>query len=277
MTRINVINANARSLKPKTNSLLDCITELDSDFALLTETWLNDEHIEELQQDLSLGSGLGLLALNRKPLNNGVSYGGVAITWRESVGRLSKIQVKNSDEYEVLAAAVSLRGHSRKLVLVVCYVPPGYNRDRGKGAIDYVESVVIELKRRYQDSYVLVGGDFKQWRIDEAMDNFADIKEVGVGPRRGRRSIDQVFTNMYRSVTESGTKTPLETEDDDKGKTKKSDHRVVFCKISLQRRTKFRWINYSYRHYNDESVRKFREWIVSVSYTHLTLPTTPYV
>ena len=79
MTKLNIINANARSLKPKTSSLIDCMTELDVDFAILTETWLNDNQIGELQQDLSLGSGLGLVALNRKAHDNGVSYGGVAV------------------------------------------------------------------------------------------------------------------------------------------------------------------------------------------------------
>ena len=64
---------------------------------------------------------------------------------------------------------------------------------------------------------------------------------------------------MFRSITESGTVTPLETEDDEDGQTKKSDHRVVFCKFLLQRRTKFRWVTYSYRHYNEDSVKKFRE------------------
>ena len=236
MTKINIIIANTRSLKPKTESLLDCINELDSDFALLTDTWLHDEQVEKLQQDLSLGSGLGLLALNRKPGNNGVSYGGVAIAWRETVGKLTQITVKNRDDYEVLAAAVSLKGHSRKLVLVVCYVLPGYSRERGRGAMDYVESVVIELKRRFQDPFVLIGGDFNHWKIDAALENFADIKEIDVGPTRGRRSIDRLFTNMSRSVTESGTVTPLETEDDEEGNTKKSDHKVVYCKISLQRR-----------------------------------------
>lgn len=33
MTVINIINANARSLKPKTKSMLDCMTEMDIDFA----------------------------------------------------------------------------------------------------------------------------------------------------------------------------------------------------------------------------------------------------
>ena len=223
---------------------------------------MNDDQISELQQDLSLGSGLGLLALNRKPLSNGVSYGGVAVVWRESTSKLSRIFLKNPHSYEVMVTAASLNGHSRKLVLVACYLPPGYDKERGRGAVDYIESVLIELKRRYQDPYVIVGGDFNQWKIGGAMDNFVDMKEIDVGPTRGNKTIDRVFTNMSRSIIESGTVTPLVTEDDEDGQTRKSDHRVVFCKFLLQRRTKFRWVSYSYRHYNEDSAKKFREWIV---------------
>ena len=83
-TKINIINANARSLKPKKESLLDCFRETEADFAVLTETWLRDGNFAELTEELSLGSGLGLLTLNRPACENGVSYGGVGFVYRES-------------------------------------------------------------------------------------------------------------------------------------------------------------------------------------------------
>ena len=61
---------------PKTRSLLDCVTEMDTDFAILTETWLRDEQIELLTEDFALGAGLSLLTRNRWPADNGVAYGG---------------------------------------------------------------------------------------------------------------------------------------------------------------------------------------------------------
>ena len=249
-------------MRPKTKSLLDCITELDTDFALLTETWLQDEHLDKLKQDLSLGSGLGLEALNRKPGANGVAYGGVAVVWRESVGNLSRVTIKNPEAYEVIATAVSLKGHSRKLVLIACYIPPEYSRVRGNGALEFIENVVVELKRRFKDPYLVIGGDFNHWRIDEALGNFPGVKEIEIGPTRGSRSIDRLFVNVSRSVKQSGTFFPLETEEDELGLTKKSDHKIVFCKIALKRRKTYRWESYTYRHYNDASAEKFREWVV---------------
>ena len=90
-------------------------------------------------------------------------------------------------------------------------MPPNYPKQRGGGAIEYVENIIIELKRRYNDPYLFVAGDFNQWRIEDAMDNFPDISEVMVGPTRGSRSIDRIFSNVGRSLVESGTLLPLET------------------------------------------------------------------
>lgn len=55
---------------------------------------------------------------------------------------------------------------------------------RGKEALDHIENVVLELKRRYRDPFVLVAGDFNQWRIQDALQDFTDIREEQVVPTR---------------------------------------------------------------------------------------------
>ena len=246
---------------PKTNSLLDCFTEMDIDCAVLTETWLQDRQVESLREDLTLGSGLNILTRNRRPAENGVAYGGVAVVWREELGSFRLLEFKNPECYEVLVAVGSLRGHSRKLVVLACYVPPGYNRFRGASALEYIEGLVIQVKRRYEDPYVVLAGDFNQWKVEDNLANFADIREVEVGKTRGNRAIDRIFTNMSRSVVHSGTVAPLETEEID-GETRRSDHKIAFCNMSLTRREAFKWQTYTYRHFNDKSVEAFRDWVV---------------
>ena len=75
MTNITLINTNARSLKPEIDSLLDCVSETEADFAVLTETWLQEAGVADLKDDLSRGAGLGVLARNRKAGANGFAYG----------------------------------------------------------------------------------------------------------------------------------------------------------------------------------------------------------
>ena len=196
---------------------------------------------------MSLGSGLGLLALNRRKSDNGVAYGGVAIVYREALGKLERIKFNNRENFEVMGAAVSIRGHTRKLVLIAAYLPPGYSRAKGVAALSYVEEVLVVVKRRYKDPYVIVGGDFNQWKLEDCLADFVDMKEVEVGNTRGNKAIDRLFTNVSRAVTESETVSPLETEEEE-GLLRKSDHRVAFCKLGLQRREAFRWASYTYKH-----------------------------
>ena len=256
MTRFNLINTNAHSLKPKLTSLLDAFNELETDVTVITETWLQDRTEEGLEQGLSLGSGLGILTRNRCLGANGVAYGGVAVVWRENIGKFSEVVCKNPDKFEVFVAAGSLKGHSRKIIVVACYLPPGYNKIRGQLALDYIEARIVDMKKKYQDPYIVVAGNFNQWKIGDALANFQDLREVEVGATQGSRAID----NFTRSVVSSGTLDPLETEGEDE--TAKSDHRLVYCSSLLERRQAYRWETYSYRLYNEDSVGKFKEWVV---------------
>lgn len=64
---------------------------------------------------------------------------------------------------------------------------------------------------------------------------------------------------MRRSIVESGTAAPLETEDED---VARSDHRTAFVKLTLTREKAFRWQKYSYRHYDDQAEEAFKGWVV---------------
>ena len=95
-----IINTNTRSLGPKIDSLLDCLSETDARIGIVTETWFRDgQELEELRQDLDLGSGLGMICRNRQPNENGVSYGGVAIFWRKSACVPREVPFKNPEDF----------------------------------------------------------------------------------------------------------------------------------------------------------------------------------
>ena len=166
-----------------------------------------------------------------------------------------------SSQHEVLVGAGSLKNHRRKLVIIACYIPPTVDKSIGAACLEHISDTVTEIKRRYRDPYVLVAGDFNDWKIDGALADFADIREVEVGPTRGRRSIERIFVNFARSVTESGTLAPLETEDR-RGGVGRSDHRVAFCRARLERMRTFKWESYTSRRYTEEAENKYKEWLV---------------
>ena len=139
----------------------------------------------------------------------------------------------------------------RKLVVVECYFPPNYDKKRESRGLEFITDTVIDMKRRFEDPHVVVAGDFNQWMVD--LSDLADIGEVAVGNTRKDKCIDRIFTNMTRSIKAAGILAPLETEDEDN--TRKSDHRVAFCTVSLPWQEAFRWESYSYRHYCAEVLR----------------------
>ena len=106
---------------------------------------------------------------------------------------------------------------------------------------------------------MVVAGDFNQWDIGAALANFPDLSEAPVGAMRGGRSIDRIFTNFGEQISRSYTVPPLEADDPENGRP--SDHRVAVVTANLPRVDAFRWLKYSYRYYNDESVKKFRGWV----------------
>ena len=128
---ITIISTNARSLCPKIDSLIDCMEEMDSVIGIISETWLADgPSLEADIADLRAGAGIGLICRNRDPNAVGVAHGGIVVTYNVeacSVKRLD-LDVDNPDRIEVLAAVASLRGYSRKMIVIACYIPPRLRR-----------------------------------------------------------------------------------------------------------------------------------------------------
>ena len=245
--------------------------EIEAGIAIVMETWMQEgDSLEERRRDLTLGEGMSMLCKNREPCQaNGVSYGGVALIWRERVGVFKEIQLQNEDKHEVLAAVGTLRGQSRKLAILACYVPPNLEKKKTDKCQEFIAGAVLHIKKSYRDPYIVVTGDFNQWPVEDYLANFTDIRETDVGATRGGRSIDRVFTNFSRSMKALGTLAPLE-EDVPGEESRKSDHRVVYFTAGLQRRETFTWETFSYRHYTNEAEEEFKRWIVMHGWTEVT-------
>ena len=154
---------NARSLCPKINSLIDCFGEMNVTIATITETWLADgEGLEEDVDDLLLGAGIGMIYKNRPVNDRGVAHGGVAICYRESAMSLKEVKTNNPGKYEVIMAAGTMVGFSRKMVVISCYLPPNYKTARARRAMDYISGCVTKAKRLFSDPFIIIAGDFNQ-------------------------------------------------------------------------------------------------------------------
>ena len=129
-------------------------------------------------EDLRGRAGIAMLKLDRPPNAQGLSHGGVAIAYNENKCSFTTVNIRNPDSWEVLVGCGQFVGFSRPVLVVACYVPPGYPVPKGSACVAYIRDVVTELKRKYDDPYITVAGDLNQWEIGAALGNFPDLLEV---------------------------------------------------------------------------------------------------
>ena len=258
-TQLNVINTNARSIRPKIKSFITCFMNLTLTLAIVTETWLANGSSLELQaESLLLGSGLRIHTLNREPLASGVAYGGVALILRDATTKSELFRFPNPECFEVLPISIKVSEVPRKLFAIAAYIPPNYAMPRGRACLQHVADLVLTISNRHQDPLIIVGGDFNQWDISEALSEFDNIMEVSTPPTRGDRRIDRLFTNWQEYIEEAGCIPPLHTEEVD-GEVAVSDHQVQYLISRLPRRNPVKWESYSYRPYSTTGERDFLE------------------
>ena len=203
--------------------------------------------LDEEIDDLTMGTGLGMVYRNRVANVQGFSHGGVAIVYRQSSMSIKEVRLHNLKDFEVVAVECTLKGNGRKLVAVGCYLPPNYAVPRARQAMEFIGGVVMDAKICHNDPLVLVAGDFNQWRIEEALRDFPDLVEHGTGNTRGDHRIDRSFSNLP-AVRVSGTLPPLETDHDPDGGSRTSDHKVAFFQADLPKSQRYEVLTLSLIH-----------------------------
>ena len=267
---MNIINTNARSLWPKLPSFIVCFTNLALCLAIVTETWFAAGSRLELEtENLLLGQGLNMRCLNRPPSINGLSHGGVAIIYRDSWARGKSYKFDNPDQYEVLPLRLDFAEFDRPMFVIAAYIPPGYTVPRGRACLQYINDLVLDIKTKHQDPYILVSGDFNQWEIDMALVDYQDLVEVQTPPTRGDRNIDRTFTNWSEDITDAGCVPPLETELEGDAKTY-SDHRIQYVCARLPKREKKSWEVFTHRPFTERGATSFERDLAETDWTQVT-------
>ena len=252
---LNVINTNARSLRPKTKSFIECFISLSLTLAVITETWLaHGSRLENDVKNLLHGHGLAVHYLNREPSVNGVSHGGVAIVLKNDLASGKKYPFLNPEAFEVLPLEVDLFSISRKFFAIAAYIPPNYPVAKGRACLQHISDIVLDIKRKNPGAYIIVAGDFNQWEVGEALRDYTDVLELDTAPTREDRRIDRIFTNWSEDITDFGVLPPLETEGIS---ISYSDHSIQYMCSRVPKREAVQWETYSYRPYNDNAAEAF--------------------
>ena len=269
---VNLINTNARSLRPKLKSFVQCFINLSLVFAIVTETWLaHGSRLERDVEGLLLGEGLVVHYLNRLPSPNGVTHGGVAIILKNDRTTSAIYTFPNPDSFEVLPVSTKLHDITRKFFIIAVYIPPGYSAGRGAACLRHISDLVLDIKRRASNNnepFVIIAGDFNQWDIAGALTDFPELMEVETPATRGDRHIDKIFTNWSGDITDAGCVPPLETDSPLETRTY-SDHVIQYACSRIQGKPPAAWESYSYRPFCEKSAVGFVNDLAKVDWNDL--------
>ena len=262
---VNFIVTNARSLLPKINSLVDYMTELDLHFALITETWFRDgEEMERIRVDLREGESLEIKYKNRQTTRNGrvINGGGVAIIHDPDKISLKEHKIRKTN-YEIITATGKIKNVKRPLFIACMYIPPKSRASSYHAALRHLSEVVHQAKKNTKDPYIIIGGDFNMYDLDECVGQFPDVEHIITGPTCGANELDRVATNG--NVVGTKIRQPLE---DDSGR-RKSDHSVIHVNLDLQEPHKFRKRSFKFRKRTPEGDVQFEKMIIETDWTKI--------
>ena len=180
--------------------------------------------LEDRLVDLSAKHGLSTIHRTRTDsAANGRRYGGVALIYKSRTASLKTFEIYNPEDHEVLVATGTAKGLRGTIAVVTTYVRPNYMTSRTESALNYLSNVIVEVKRKFRDCWIVVGGDFNQWGLGTVLEDHPDLSLVLTEPTRGSKTIDLFATNFNRQITEAYTLHPF------KKKGEKKIYFVIKC------------------------------------------------
>ena len=109
---LNIINANARSLNNKMQSLIEVFEEYNISIAVLTETWFRTgRSLDREAEELESGQEIALITRNRSTRG-----GGVAVAYNKRLVRMNEFKLPGN-KFEMICAVGNTPDTNRKIAV----------------------------------------------------------------------------------------------------------------------------------------------------------------
>ena len=261
--KLSVLLANARSLAPKMESLIEYFTEHDLHAAIITESWLKDgEALEEAKTDLEMGEDISIIHRNRRSKRGRTAGGGVLIAYNKSSMRLKEVPIKRG-QAEIVCATGKIVGLSRKVVTMSIYLPPKLSSAKAREAVGYASSAIGRLKDEMEDPLFFIGGDFNGLDISDLICDFPDIRILDSPATRSDERLDLLLANIPDKADVLVTKRrPLQTKDG-----KLSDHDALLMEMTATNSDRFKITYREIRPVTKKGTAAFNAWIKEESWS----------
>ena len=255
---------NSRIIIPKIESIVDSFTELDLAFMTVSETWLKDDSLsDQILRDLELGHGIGAICVNRKPRNGRNPGGGVAVLYKKSRIQLKAFPTRR-EGCEIVVGRGKFRDNTHPTYVISAYLPPGLRRAALDKNIEALRNAVTKVKLKDRDPMIFIGGDFNNYNIDRAFEEFLDVRCVPSQPTRGDERLDLLYSNVTDWISKGKSLPPLDAVGG-----APSDHNVLAFTITVPHVHMFEWVTYRAREMTEKNKKKFHEEYCGVDWTGL--------
>ena len=191
---VRLLLTNARSLRPKTESLKDAFSSLGLNVACITETWYKSgrdlsDHLTEIEGS----SGIRILHESRDGCSRKTG-GGVAIAFDVGSCNLKPRSLKTvRKEHGVLCVVGVIGKVSRKVTIFSIYIPPAMRAAELENLKEALATEVGGIMKAYRDPIIMLAGDFNHRDIQGALNEVGDFTVLATGPTRGGNTIDQLL------------------------------------------------------------------------------------
>ena len=262
--------SNARSLAPKITSLIDCMSELRCDFAMITETWFRGgKKLDAELSDINEATGIKIVCKNRPTKNRkGATGGGVAIAFNSERCNLKRRAVKS--KHEIVCVVGKVGKIERQFAVYSIYVPPSTRAGDFAQLCEELAASIGEIQCSLKDPVIIVGGDFNNRDLSAAFESVDNMRVIRSGPTRGASTLDLIFTNSTEALMSDCAEIypPLESKD---GQV--SDHRTVWTGMRFEKKKDFVWVKVSVRLRSERREEAFRQGLSQLDWScldHLT-------
>ena len=176
---------------------------------------------------------------------------------------MTRVKLKPT-EHEIVVALGRRVGQRRKILVIAVYLPPSYDAENTEACLNEVNDTILEMRKHYNNPFVIVAGDFNRRDATRATRDFPDNKQIRTPPTRGQAVLDIILTSFNNQIVNSGTAAPIECVEGTP-----SGHLTVYAKFRMPRVGSYAIQDYTYLHVTDKGKEAFsnavvkQEWGVS--------------
>ena len=263
---VRLLLTNARSLRPKTESLKDAFSSLGLNVACVTETWYKggrdlSDHLTEIEGS----SGIKIIHKSRDGRTRKAG-GGVTIAFDFGSCNLKPRSLKAiKKEYEVFCVVGVIGKVARKVAIFSIYIPPAM---RAADLEDLKEALPMEIgaiMKTHKDPIIMIAGDFNHRDIQWAPNEVGDFTVLATGPTRGSNTIDLVLTNCPDHHRDTRTLPPLDSQNGSA-----SDHKCVYTEAVFPPVKGYQWVTQFRRTRDDRREESFAKELKEWDWTAMT-------